>query len=301
MVVIVPTLAALRSVPKPGAVYPVEVISGIEGVRLPGGYFIMGGGKGDSSNAPAHWASVGPLWIARRPAMQKDFGPFAGRKAEKVKGGYPIINLTAPQVDECIAKFNDANKTRFGLPSEAAWEYAARGEVVNLRDVMEEEKIAEKDFVERLGDRVENLFAHCLGSHIYSDPKSSAFQRVLSSAAPIYGYWVFGHSEGLRKDGKIWFNKGCIADATGEEAEKRVSSYNLIDMLGNVWEFVADCYDENAYLGESPIDRVILKGTSRVCRGGSGFNGNTDLVRPAYRLDGGLDLYNGDLGFRVAL
>lgn len=289
---------ALKPVPKPAERYPVEIKAGIEIVSLSGGQFVMGGGKGNFSDAPAHWATVGQFRLARGPALLKDFGPFTSQKVEEGKGGHPIVNLTYPRIDEAVRRFNQAHGTEFALPSEAAWEYAARGEVVNLRDVMEREGIKERDFVERLGARVENLFAHCLGSTIYQDPSDEMFQKILHSAAPIFGYWVFGHAEGLKA---LWFDKGGITDATGEEAEKRVNSYNLIDMIGNVCQFVADQYDADTYSKFSPIDRVVLEGDSRVYRGVSGFNDFPDLARPADRDGFGPDDSDDGLGFRVAL
>jgi|GEM_PF-2270550 len=303
--VLIPTLPSLVAVPQPMASYPVRNVAGIDGIDLPGGLFVMGGPGFD--NAPAHWVRVSRLWMARTPATNGLVGPILGREVQKGTEGLPIVEVSALEVDRVIAKYNEQHGTQLGSPTEAEWEYAARGKIVHLRDRMEAEGIREGDFVDWAKGRVENLFAHCLGSTIYADPKEEAFQAVLHSSARIYGYCVFGHPEGL-DGGKVWYNKGGITSVTGEAAEKRASSFNLIDMIGNVWEWVADRfsredqrYGAQAYHTLSPIDPVNQNGEYRVYRGGSGFNRNSDSLRAAYRYVNHPDGRDLNFGFRVAL
>ena len=292
------TLGTLAAVPQAAMNYPVRNVAGIDVVDLAGGLFVMGGpGLND---APAHWTRVSPFAMGRRPVTGGDFGPIMGRDVTEEIKGHPVVHVSALEADQFIAEFNKRNGTQFGSPTEAEWEYAARGEVVDLRARMGAEGIKEADFADWVEGRFENIFAHCLGSTIYADPMRKDFQAVLKSAARIYGYSVFGHPEGL-DGGKVWYNKDQITSVTDEAAERRASSFNLIDMIGNVLEWVADRYDENAYSTLSPIDPVSEKEKSRVYRGGSGFDDDPVDLRAAYR-DGdhpGDRDYN--LGFRVAL
>ena len=76
--------------------------------------------------------------------------------------------------------------------------------------------------------------------------------------------------------------------------------WGLYDMLGNVWEWVQDCYHNN-YEG-APADGSAWEKEGcalRVVRGGSWFS-IPRYVRSAYRGWGGPGNRDGDLGFRLA-
>ena len=70
-------------------------------------------------------------------------------------------------------------------------------------------------------------------------------------------------------------------------------------MIGNVWEWVADRYDENAYHTLPPIDPVNRNGKLRVLRGGSWINDYSKYLRVAYRDGDNPDDCGNVVGFRV--
>jgi formylglycine-generating enzyme required for sulfatase activity len=77
------------------------------------------------------------------------------------------------------------------------------------------------------------------------------------------------------------------------------NAFGLYDMLGNVWEWVEDCYRRD-YTG-APTDGSARIGDCklfRVVRGGSWTSG-PQLLRSASRLGGIPDNRVGDVGFRV--
>lgn len=94
----------------------------------------------------------------------------------------------------------------------------------------------------------------------------------------------------------------CVGDTTAVGSyPEAVSEFGLMDMTGNVWEWVADSYVEGFY-GVSPSENPLAQEASQVhvVRGG-GWASNWLAVRITSR---GYDLsvYSGlDLGFRCAI
>ena len=76
------------------------------------------------------------------------------------------------------------------------------------------------------------------------------------------------------------------------------SPYGVMDMAGNVWEWVNDWYQED-YYGVSPGSNPQgpATGEYRVLRGGSWYDSD-NYVRSAYRLDNHPDNWFIDGGFR---
>jgi serine/threonine-protein kinase len=85
---------------------------------------------------------------------------------------------------------------------------------------------------------------------------------------------------------------------------KGASAYDILDLAGNVWEWVADWYDPSYYGTVQPgvLEPMgPLSGSERVTRGGSVGYGSNE-ARTAYRTSGNPEKARGDgLGFRGAV
>ena len=100
--------------------------------------------------------------------------------------------------------------------------------------------------------------------------------------------------------GKCWFRKDQTMPVGSFPAG--ASPYGALDMVGNVWQWCTDWYDEN-YYPQSPKMNPFgpVNGLNRVLRGGSG--GNLDFVdnvacRCAFRYHNGHGLGGKYVGFR---
>ncbi|HSQ35953.1 MAG TPA: SUMF1/EgtB/PvdO family nonheme iron enzyme, partial [Candidatus Binatia bacterium] len=79
------------------------------------------------------------------------------------------------------------------------------------------------------------------------------------------------------------------------------SHYGVLDMAGNVWEWIADWYGADYFLNSPRRDpRGPASGSTRVVRGGSWKNG-PGLIRSANRSSERPDRHLNVLGFRVAM
>ncbi len=210
---------------------------GLTYVWVPPGAFTMGCSPADTEcsdgEKPAHPVNLTKgFWIGQTEVTQEAYQRVAGKKPSHFRGDrLPVENVNW---NEAQAYCKAAGMR---LPTEAEWEYAARG----------------GSTANRPGD--------------------------LDAVA-----WYSGNSE----------------KKTQEVAQRQPNGYGLYDMLGNVWEWVADWHDERYYQFSQPLDpQGPSNGDSRTQRGGSWYNipkgirvSNRLWRKPGNRFN--------DVGFRCA-
>ncbi|MGB1241837.1 MAG: formylglycine-generating enzyme family protein [Chitinophagales bacterium] len=106
-----------------------EKFHSLELIKVEGGTFEMGSNEEHDFEKPVHSVSVPTFYIGKYPVTQSFYEFVMGENPSHVKGvKYPVESVSWYKCQEFIEKLNkDFGDFGFGLPSEAQWEYAARG------------------------------------------------------------------------------------------------------------------------------------------------------------------------------
>ncbi len=110
---------------------------------------------------------------------------------------------------------------------------------------------------------------------------------------PLEAEWQYACQAGTKdiRYGKLseiaWY-KNNSSNRTQEVGQKKPNEWGLHDMLGNVWEWCSDIYDETVY------------GTYRVFRGGGWCDQERSVMATTRRRSHPFAFKIDDLGFRIA-
>lgn len=106
-----------------------------EMVFVEGGTFLMGSLPGEGGTAyrenesPQHSVTVSSFYISKYVVTQKQWKCFMGNESLGSKKGdnLPVENVSWDDAQKFIRLLNEATGKSYRLPTEAEWEYAARG------------------------------------------------------------------------------------------------------------------------------------------------------------------------------
>ncbi len=118
-----------------------EVVKGVtfKMIKVEGGTFKMGAqstdpngenydSESDSDERPIHSVTLSDYYIGETEVTQELWEAVMGTNPSRYKGSNkPVENVSWNDCQEFIAKLNRLTGKRFCLPTEAEWEYAARG------------------------------------------------------------------------------------------------------------------------------------------------------------------------------
>ena len=118
--------------PSPFRKYTVNGVS-FEMVRVEGGTFTMGATEKQGDGAydwekPAHKVTLSGYSIGRTPVTQALWEAVMGNNPSRFKGkNRPVERVNWDDCQEFVKRLNAKTGGSFRLPTEAEWEYAARG------------------------------------------------------------------------------------------------------------------------------------------------------------------------------
>ena len=102
-------------------------------IEVEGGTFTMGDnsnrvGEQHANNKPAHNVTLSSFYIAQTEVTQELWHAVMGKWPESYKGPkYPVNDVSWDDCQKFIKKLNSITGKKFRLPTEAEWEFAARG------------------------------------------------------------------------------------------------------------------------------------------------------------------------------
>ncbi len=255
--------------------------TGLVFVLLAGGTFLMGAQKDDPgkpnhdpvvlANAPLHEVMLSAFFLSKYELTQGQWlratggnpsqvGPHnssAGwlRSGELATLSHPVENVTWSECARVCARLGLA------LPSEAQWEWAARGGT---------------DTPWWTGTEPE----------------------ALAEAGNVADAWARDHGA---TPGHVYASWDDGATAHAPAGTCAPNPFGLHEVIGNVWEWCQDGYFEDAYRVLEREDPVAPgnPGLSRVRRGGS-FALPADLARSAFRGNQNEQAATNDIGLRPA-
>ena len=173
-------------------------------VFIKGGCFVLGNNYAQVDEAPEHEACVDDFYLDKYEVTQARWEKVMGFNPSKFIGSNrPVEQVTFYDAQEF------AENTGCRLPTEAEWEYAARGH---------------------------------------------------ADARYFWGNMMNGEY--------AWFEDNSTAQ-THAVGKTKPNQFGVYDMMGNVWEWVADWYDAAYPRGKQVNPTGVTKGDFKVVRGGA--------------------------------
>ena len=98
-------------------------------IKVAGGTFLMGSNDGDASEKPVHGVTLSDFYIGETEVTCGLWKAVMGSDPSHFKKGdnYPVEEVSWNDCQRFIEKLNRKTGKTFRLPTEAQWEYAARG------------------------------------------------------------------------------------------------------------------------------------------------------------------------------
>ena len=231
-------------------------------VSVEGGTFQMGSTDGESDEQPVHQVKLSSFHIGQTEVTQELWEAVMGSNPSYFKGDkLPVESVSWYDCQTFIKRLNNLTGQRFRLPTEAEWEYAARG------------GNRSKGYLYSGSDNLNDVAWYWQNSGVV---------------------WLSGTDEDL-----FYVEIDDNNCRPHEVATKAPNELGIYDMSGNVWEWCQDWYDKYRS-GAQTNPTGPSSGSYRVIRGGSWSSGAAGC-RCASRDSYTPTPAGNNLGFRLAL
>jgi formylglycine-generating enzyme required for sulfatase activity len=231
----------------------------LEFVKVEGGTFTMG--DPEIKDATPHEVELSTFYLQKTEVTQELYEAVTGTNPSENKEwkDNPVTHVSWDDAQSFVQKLNKVTGKKYRLPTEAEWEYAARG-----------------------------------GNKSKHYKYAGAVSR--GPAIPFDGKTPLGGNIPLSLDDVAWYKDNSNGNIHPVK-EKKPNELGLYDMSGNVWEWCQDRYGD--YRLKAQKDPKGPDGDGcKVIRGGS-WNFNAWRCLVAYRDCRDPDIRFDDQGFRL--
>lgn len=220
---------------------PLQIIT----VRIAGGDFDLGDDDGALDRKPAHTVKLDDYNIGAYEIKQDQWEAVMDNNPSFFKcGECPVTNVSWEDAQEYIEKLSNATGKKYRLPTEAEWEYAARG-----------------GNTEKL--RKESHYRGGVNEFMVSDKNKG--KKIPEKE--LKGSRYSGRSAGPQSIAWYQNNSDDHVHAVGR---KQPNELGIYDMTGNVEEWCSDWYAGNYGSRDTVTNpKGPIGGKSKVVRGGS--------------------------------
>jgi formylglycine-generating enzyme required for sulfatase activity len=193
-------------------------------LSVPGGALVMGSND-DPSEKPIHRVTIKPFAISKFPITNREWRECVAAKAcDYVPVGNddgPVANVSWNDAQQFVEWLSKVSQKKYRLPSEAEWEYAARGGTQTKY---------------WWGDQLQTDMANCKGCGGAYDPTQPL--KAGSFKSNPFGLYDMGGSvnqwvedcwhkdyQGAPIDGSAWIEKNCASRVIRSGSWKNDASY----------------------------------------------------------------------------
>jgi formylglycine-generating enzyme required for sulfatase activity/class 3 adenylate cyclase len=206
------------------ATTPIPAQLAPEMVSIPGGAFPMGSGD-DPSERPIHQVTIKSFAISKFPVTVRAWNACVAAKACSYtptgKDDCPVTNLSWTDTQQFVEWLSKVTQKPFRLPTEAEWEYAARGGTKSKF---------------WWGDQLQAAMANCRGCN---EPYETSQPLNVGSFKPNpFGLYDMGGNvhqwvadcwhdnyQGAPSDGSAWVESDCLSRVIRSGSWKNDPSY----------------------------------------------------------------------------